>query len=253
MQRAHVAPRCTAKSKRTGKPCRAPAVRGWKVCRMHGARGGAQKASATEITGMVPARKRQSPFGGSSNHYDDQCLLSGVKRTCRFAAHMSACDPKRTLDLQQTVGPFVSVFETRRKQTQLPGPIIIDKLSKTANRHFCILQLKTIALDCFDQFVSTNSTWMLPSQYYQTCVGCRFLVMMKDKYVHQLSNSACGLSNRSPCLATVSARLREVPRGTRPRTSRCSAHGCRVRQHLKAGDQRGHTINLWGLAVTDIV
>jgi len=41
MQRAHAAPRCTARSKRTGKPCCAPAVRGWEVCRMHGARGGA--------------------------------------------------------------------------------------------------------------------------------------------------------------------------------------------------------------------
>src|SRR5262249_61388565 len=41
MRRAHAAPRCKAKSKRSGRPCRAPAVRGWKVCRMHGARGGA--------------------------------------------------------------------------------------------------------------------------------------------------------------------------------------------------------------------
>ena len=41
MQSAHDAPRCTAKSKRTGKRCRAPAVRGCRVCRMHGARGGA--------------------------------------------------------------------------------------------------------------------------------------------------------------------------------------------------------------------
>jgi hypothetical protein len=41
MQRAHAAPRCTAKSKRTKEQCRAPAVRGWTVCRMHGARGGA--------------------------------------------------------------------------------------------------------------------------------------------------------------------------------------------------------------------
>jgi hypothetical protein len=41
MQRAHDAPRCKARSKRTGQPCRSPAVRGWKVCRMHGARGGA--------------------------------------------------------------------------------------------------------------------------------------------------------------------------------------------------------------------
>ncbi len=37
------APRCTATSKRTGKPCQAPAVRGWCVCRFHGARGGAPK------------------------------------------------------------------------------------------------------------------------------------------------------------------------------------------------------------------
>jgi hypothetical protein len=41
MQRAHAAPRCSAHSKRTGKPCRAPVVRGYRVCRMHGARGGA--------------------------------------------------------------------------------------------------------------------------------------------------------------------------------------------------------------------
>ncbi len=40
MQSAHDAPRCKAKSKRTGKPCKAPALRGYRVCR-HGARGGA--------------------------------------------------------------------------------------------------------------------------------------------------------------------------------------------------------------------
>ena len=40
MQRAHNAPRCTAKSKRSGEACKNPAVRGWRVCRMHGARGG---------------------------------------------------------------------------------------------------------------------------------------------------------------------------------------------------------------------
>jgi hypothetical protein len=41
MHKAHDAPRCTAKSKRSGQPCRSPAVRGSKVCRMHGAQGGA--------------------------------------------------------------------------------------------------------------------------------------------------------------------------------------------------------------------
>src|SRR6266436_6178101 len=40
MQSAHDAPRCKAKSKRTGVRCRAPAVRGCRVCRMHGAGGG---------------------------------------------------------------------------------------------------------------------------------------------------------------------------------------------------------------------
>jgi hypothetical protein len=41
MQSAHDAPRCKAKSKRTGKRCRSPAVNGYPVCRMHGAGGGA--------------------------------------------------------------------------------------------------------------------------------------------------------------------------------------------------------------------
>ena len=36
-------PRCRATSKRTRKPCQAPAVTGWKVCRFHGAGGGAPK------------------------------------------------------------------------------------------------------------------------------------------------------------------------------------------------------------------
>ncbi len=37
----HRSPRCTAHSKRTGNPCKNPAVKGYRVCRMHGARGGA--------------------------------------------------------------------------------------------------------------------------------------------------------------------------------------------------------------------
>jgi len=39
-------PRCKATSKRTHKPCMAPAVKGWAVCRFHGARGGAPKGQA---------------------------------------------------------------------------------------------------------------------------------------------------------------------------------------------------------------
>lgn len=40
MQSAHASPRCAARSKRTGLPCKNPAVRDWPVCRMHGAGGG---------------------------------------------------------------------------------------------------------------------------------------------------------------------------------------------------------------------
>src|SRR5262249_51433512 len=39
--RMNQATRCRARSKRSGKPCQAPAVRGWSVCRMHGASAGA--------------------------------------------------------------------------------------------------------------------------------------------------------------------------------------------------------------------
>ena len=39
------ASRCRAKSKRSGLQCRAPAVRGYSVCRMHGAGGGAPRGN----------------------------------------------------------------------------------------------------------------------------------------------------------------------------------------------------------------
>ncbi|TIL55300.1 MAG: hypothetical protein E5Y79_34695 [Mesorhizobium sp.] len=42
----HLAIRCSAKSKRSGIGCHAPAVRGKNVCRMHGAHGGAPSGSA---------------------------------------------------------------------------------------------------------------------------------------------------------------------------------------------------------------
>ena len=46
LHRANAAPRCTAKSKRSNVRCKAPAVRGKHVCRMHGARGGAPRGTA---------------------------------------------------------------------------------------------------------------------------------------------------------------------------------------------------------------
>ena len=46
MRNAHNAPRCHAKAKTTGNRCKAPAKRGWHVCRMHGAGGGAPTGPA---------------------------------------------------------------------------------------------------------------------------------------------------------------------------------------------------------------
>ena len=40
------AKRCHARSKRTLRPCQAPAVTGWNVCRFHGAGGGAPTGKA---------------------------------------------------------------------------------------------------------------------------------------------------------------------------------------------------------------
>ena len=46
LHRANAAARCSAKSKRSGVACKAPAVRGCRLCRMHGARAGAPSGTA---------------------------------------------------------------------------------------------------------------------------------------------------------------------------------------------------------------
>ena len=46
LKQANLAPRCSAISKRSQCRCRAPAVKGRSVCRMHGARAGAPKGKA---------------------------------------------------------------------------------------------------------------------------------------------------------------------------------------------------------------
>jgi hypothetical protein len=43
VERLRKASRCHAKAKRAGQTCRCAAVKGWRVCRVHGARGGAPR------------------------------------------------------------------------------------------------------------------------------------------------------------------------------------------------------------------
>jgi hypothetical protein len=60
MHKAHAAPRCKARSKRTGQPCRAPAVRGWKVCACTVLAAGRLKARGMEIIGTERGRRTRS-------------------------------------------------------------------------------------------------------------------------------------------------------------------------------------------------
>ena len=43
-----------------------------------------------------------------------KCPLLGVERTCRFALHMSAFDPKRTLFVMLAISPPVSRLPYQR-------------------------------------------------------------------------------------------------------------------------------------------
>lgn len=82
----HLAPRCTAHSKRTGEPCRSPAVRGFSVCRMHGARGGAP-------TGSRNGRWRHGEF--SSEAIEARREIAGLLRHLKSALPRLVPDPHR--------------------------------------------------------------------------------------------------------------------------------------------------------------
>src|ERR1700722_5844767 len=58
----HLASRCHARSKRSGLQCRAPAVQGSSVCRMHGAGGGAPKGNKNALKhGDFTAEATETP------------------------------------------------------------------------------------------------------------------------------------------------------------------------------------------------
>lgn len=73
-QRLRDAPRCRAKAKRTGEQCKAPAMRGWRVCRVHGAGGGH----------MAGPSHPQWKHGGRSNEAEAiRNLVSALGREAR--------------------------------------------------------------------------------------------------------------------------------------------------------------------------
>jgi hypothetical protein len=93
MQSAHDAPRCAAKSKRIGQPCRSPAVGGFRVCRMHGAGGGAPEGKLKGNFRQVVARMRRWRPCVTC----ESCCASRADQidTCDSGAHPWTCGIKR--------------------------------------------------------------------------------------------------------------------------------------------------------------
>jgi hypothetical protein len=80
------APRCSANSKRARERCKAPAVRGWTVCRFHGARGGAPKGKAN---GAYKHGLHTKEAG------EERRLLSDLLRQSRKAIAALSCEGKQ--------------------------------------------------------------------------------------------------------------------------------------------------------------
>ena len=103
----HQAPRCKARSKRTGKPCQSPAVRGHSVCRMHGARGGAPIANRN-------ARKH----GGYS--CESLALRRHIAELARTARRLRGEASSRVALLFLSWPPHLAVTEFERLWGALP-------------------------------------------------------------------------------------------------------------------------------------
>jgi len=75
---------CTATSKRTKKRCKAPALRGWSVCRFHGAKGGG------------PPGERNGAYRHghyTKNAIEDRRRLSDLMQECRKQVMMLSGQP----------------------------------------------------------------------------------------------------------------------------------------------------------------
>ncbi len=78
--------RCSATSKRTGKPSQAPAVRGWTVCRFHGVGGGAPR-------GARNGRYKNGLF--TTEAIEERRCLSELLRQSRRALAALSCEGGR--------------------------------------------------------------------------------------------------------------------------------------------------------------
>ena len=92
LQRAR---RCHARSKRTGLPCKAPAVRGYSVCRMHGAGGGAPLGNQNALkhggrsAEIVAARRAANELCGAARA--TIASLTEAAKDGRFRGRLRDC------------------------------------------------------------------------------------------------------------------------------------------------------------------
>lgn len=98
IERLRNAPRCTATAKSTGMRCKCPAVRGWTVCRVHGAGGGALRGVAHPTSNMVYERLRWRKYGVLSRFFAGNVKLN---LGCSFMTRhsMAAFGPNPTFVL----------------------------------------------------------------------------------------------------------------------------------------------------------
>ena len=110
----HLASRCCAKSKRSGLQCRAPAVRGYAVCRMHGAGGGAPRGNRNavkhgEFAAETLALKREIQ------------ALARMARETMGRDRMEQCGTARRVSL--TAADLVAMTRlTFERERELPDP-----------------------------------------------------------------------------------------------------------------------------------
>ena len=81
LQFANAAPRCKARCRRSKRPCKAPAIRGKPVCRMHGGKGGGPrgKRNGSYTHGRYTIETRERERQGRMEYRALLALLKELK------------------------------------------------------------------------------------------------------------------------------------------------------------------------------
>jgi hypothetical protein len=125
MHRCNSAPRCRAKSKRTGLPCQSPAVKGYRVCRMHGARGGAPEGKRNGNFRHGGRTKEATNPRVTSTSLSVSCAISNELRFQAAPATSAIGVPAQRVDATQALNlsAGVSNCNARSRAGRRTAPI----------------------------------------------------------------------------------------------------------------------------------